>query len=57
VAADACIAIGSYSPAASADYFPLAETWHGTTWKLQAVPHPRGSTSTRPAGRVLRLGQ
>jgi hypothetical protein len=46
VAADACIAVGSYSPAASGDYFALAEAWNGTSWKLQDVPNPHGSTGT-----------
>jgi hypothetical protein len=46
VARDACMAIGSYYPANSGDYFPLAETWNGASWKLQAVPSPHGSTGT-----------
>jgi hypothetical protein len=42
--ASACIAVGSYQDS-SGTGFPLAETWDGTSWSIQPVSGPAGSTN------------
>jgi hypothetical protein len=44
-AASACTAVGSYTNSSGAQV-PLAEAWNGTTWKLQTIANPTGSTSS-----------
>jgi hypothetical protein len=39
-AAGACVAVGHYYPSANGSAIPVAETWNGTTWRVQAVPAP-----------------
>ena len=46
-AADLCIAAGGHLTPANVSK-SLAETWDGTTWKIQAMPNPVGSTYTLP---------
>ena len=48
--ATACTAVGS-TPGKTADTGAnLAEVWNGTRWRVQAVPAPRGSTSSLLSG-------
>jgi len=42
--AGACLAVGDYQDH-SGTGFPLAERWDGTSWSIQAVSGPAGSTS------------
>jgi hypothetical protein len=44
-AADACTAVGGYTDGAG-HAVTLAEVWNGTTWRIQATPHPAGSTGS-----------
>jgi hypothetical protein len=44
--ASVCTAVGYYLSASSSQE-ALAERWNGTSWTLQTVPSPQGSTSTR----------
>jgi hypothetical protein len=43
VSTTACTAVGSYDKSTYAQY-PLAEKWNGTSWKVQSVKNPVGST-------------
>jgi hypothetical protein len=43
VSLTACTAVGWYDKSTNAQY-PLAEQWNGTSWKVQAVKNPAGST-------------
>jgi hypothetical protein len=43
--ADFCEAVGGYAGATGLMGMILAETWDGTSWALQSVPAPAGSTS------------
>jgi hypothetical protein len=45
-AAGFCEAIGSFNSGRTG--VPLAETWDGTSWTIQPVPSPAGSTSAVP---------
>jgi len=47
-AADRCEAVGYFFSAG--DYFPFAEAWNGTAWKLQSTPNPAGATNTALSG-------
>src|SRR5215469_3056556 len=47
-AADTCEAVGYFFSAG--DYFPFAEAWNGTAWKLQPTPNPAGATNTALSG-------
>jgi hypothetical protein len=40
--ATACTAVGYYYNSSSI-FFPFAERWNGTTWKVQTTPKPAGS--------------
>lgn len=42
-AADACTAVGSYTRS-SGRTVSFAETWNGTTWKIEPTPDPKGAT-------------
>jgi hypothetical protein len=48
-AANACTAVGSYS-SGTAQRFPLAEAWNGTSWTIQSTPLPAGAASTSLKG-------
>jgi hypothetical protein len=41
----ACVAVGVYVDSSGAQYL-LAELWNGSTWSLQSVPEPPGSSQT-----------
>lgn len=41
-----CEAVGFSKSTSTSARVPLAEVWDGTTWSVQAVPNPAGSTST-----------
>jgi hypothetical protein len=43
VSAADCEAVGSYT-STPGDTVPLAEAWHGTSWKVQSTPKPKAST-------------
>jgi hypothetical protein len=43
LSATACTLAGFYETTAGA-YVPFAETWNGTTWTVQSMPSPTGST-------------
>jgi hypothetical protein len=49
VAANSCIAVGSYRNSASKT-IALAEFWNGSSWSLKAVPEPAGATATELLG-------
>jgi hypothetical protein len=61
--ASSCTAAGLYSTTSST--FPLAETWNGSTWTIQATPSPAGATagsylsslSCTSAGNCTAVGQ
>ncbi len=43
--ATACIAVGGYSTdSTNSTGLPLAETWNGTSWSIQQVPVPAGTS-------------
>jgi hypothetical protein len=42
--ATACIAVGSDIVKATSANVNLAEAWNGTSWRVQAIPSPKGST-------------
>jgi len=42
--ATACTAVGSATGKATGRTVNLAETWNGTSWRVQAIPNPKGST-------------
>jgi hypothetical protein len=44
-AANACIAVGTYSNAAGPS-LTLAEAWNGTRWSVQPTPNPAGATGS-----------
>jgi hypothetical protein len=44
--ATACTAVGSTPGKAADTSVNLAEVWNGTTWRVQAIPAPPGSTSS-----------
>jgi hypothetical protein len=44
IATDLCTAVGDYGTATRG--FPLAEIWNGTTWAVQPMASPAGSTSS-----------
>jgi hypothetical protein len=44
--ATACTAVGSIPGKAADTSVSLAEAWNGTSWRVQAVPKPTGSTSS-----------
>lgn len=44
--ATACTAVGSTPGKAADTSVSLAEAWNGTSWRVQAVPAPQGSTSS-----------
>lgn len=43
----ACLAVGRYYPSGSSSRasMPFAEAWNGTTWTVQSVPTPTGTTN------------
>lgn len=45
----ACTAVGSYTSGAG-DSEALAESWNGTTWTIEPVPNPDGSSSSKLNG-------
>jgi hypothetical protein len=45
----ACTAVGSYTDA-SFEQWALVERWDGTSWALQTLPRPAGSTGSNLAG-------
>lgn len=52
--ARACVAVGSaYGPSGTT---MLAEHWDGATWRIEPVPEPAGSASSRLAGVSCRKG-
>ncbi len=51
ISATACTAVGSDTPIAHSEV-PLAESWNGAEWKVQAAPDPEGG----PAGGSSLLG-
>ena len=58
----ACTAVGFYDTR-SGLVLPLAEVWNGTSWSVQPVPNPQGSTATflngvacSPAGVCTAVG-
>jgi hypothetical protein len=44
--ATACTAVGSTPGKAADTSVNLAEVWNGTSWRVQAIPAPQGSTSS-----------
>jgi hypothetical protein len=44
--ATACTAVGSTPGKAADTSVSLAEVWNGTRWRVQAIPAPKGSTSS-----------
>ena len=44
VSATACTAVGSAFHKAGSRSVNLAEVWNGTSWRVQAIPTPKGST-------------
>jgi hypothetical protein len=44
--ATACTAVGSTPGKAADTSVNLAEAWNGTSWRVQAIPAPKGSTSS-----------
>jgi len=44
--ATACIAVGSTPGKAADTSVSLAEAWNGRSWRVQAIPAPKGSTSS-----------
>ena len=44
VSATACTAVGSAFHKAASRSVNLAEAWNGTSWRVQAIPTPKGST-------------
>lgn len=48
-AANACEAVG-YDTESGKREVPAAEGWNGTTWSIQTVPDPTGTTPTRLTG-------
>jgi hypothetical protein len=44
--ATACTAVGSTPGKAADTSVSLAEVWNGTSWRVQAIPAPKGSTSS-----------
>jgi hypothetical protein len=44
--ATACTAVGFTGGGTSPNSVPLAESWDGTAWSIQAVPNPSGATHT-----------
>lgn len=44
--ATACTAVGAAIGKASRRSVNLAEAWNGTTWRVQAIPTPKGSTGS-----------
>jgi hypothetical protein len=40
-----CVAVGSYENAAEV-FFPLTQTWNGTTWSIEPAPIPPGATDS-----------
>ena len=44
--ATACTAVGSTPGKAPDTSVNLAESWNGTSWRVQAIPAPKGSTSS-----------
>jgi len=44
--ATACTAVGAAIVKATKRGVNLAETWNGTTWRVQAIPTPKGSTGS-----------
>src|SRR5690242_15468802 len=48
--ATACTAVGSTPGTTPDTSVNLAESWNGTSWRVQAVPAPKGSTSSLLSG-------
>jgi hypothetical protein len=48
--ATACTAVGSTPGKTPDTSVNLAESWNGTSWRVQAVPAPKGSTSSLLSG-------
>jgi hypothetical protein len=48
--ATACTAVGSTPGKAADTSVNLAEAWNGTSWRVQAIPAPKGSTSSSLSG-------
>jgi hypothetical protein len=48
--ATACTAVGSTPGKAADTSVNLAEAWNGTNWRVQAIPAPKGSTSSSLSG-------
>jgi hypothetical protein len=47
--ATACMAVGNYTNTAG-NVVTLAESWNGTTWKIETTLNPAGATNTALAG-------
>ena len=45
-AADACTAVGAYT-SQTGQVLNMAQQWNGTSWHLQAIPSPGGTSSSR----------
>jgi len=45
-----CMAVGGYGNGTTGASPPLAETWNGSTWALQSIPNPPGTTGSMPQG-------
>lgn len=46
VSATACTGVGSFWPAAGGGATPMALRWDGSTWTVQTLPSPAGSTKS-----------
>jgi hypothetical protein len=49
-AASACVAVGTYATASSANRFTLVDRWNGSAWTVQPTPNPAGPTDAALSG-------